>query len=87
MKFKTIAARLAERQFPAPRPLLAAGLTVEIVAGLCLATGIARPYAALALIDFTIAASFMARNFWRYSGSERQGLRRPSPSTLPLSAG
>ncbi|UDL88879.1 DoxX family protein [Mesorhizobium sp. PAMC28654] len=75
LKFTTIVAQLAERQFPAPSLLLAAGSTVETVAGLCLATGVARPYAAPALIAFTVAASLMALNFWRYSGPERQGLR------------
>lgn len=75
LKFKTIAAQLGERQFPAPSLLLAAGSIVELVAGLCLATGVARPYAALALIVFTIAASVLALDFWRYCGPERQGLR------------
>ena len=75
LKFPTVVAQLTERQFPAPRFLLAAGSIVEIVAGLGLATGVARPYAAVTLIAFTIAASVMALNFWRYSGPERQGLR------------
>lgn len=48
---------------------------MELVAGLCLATGIGRPCAALALIAFTIAASVLALDFWRYCGPERQGLR------------
>jgi putative oxidoreductase len=75
LKFKTIAAQLAERHFPMPAPLLAAGSMVEIVAGLCLATGVARAYAALALAAFTIVASVLALDFWRYCGPERQGLR------------
>lgn len=75
LKFKTIAAQLAERHFPMPTPLLAAGSVVEIVAGLCLATGVARACAALALIVFTIAASVLALDFWRYCDPERQGLR------------
>lgn len=75
LKFDTIVTQLTERQFPAPRLLLAAGSVVEIAAGLCLAAGIARPYAALALIGFTVAASVLALDFWRYSGPERQGLR------------
>lgn len=75
MKFKTIEAQLAERQFPAPGFLLAARSIVEIVAGLCVVTGIVRPHAALALIVFTAAASITALNFWCYCGPERQGLR------------
>ncbi|MET2830817.1 DoxX family protein [Mesorhizobium shangrilense] len=75
LKFRTIAAQLAERRFPAPSLLLAAGSIVEIVAGFCMATGIVRPYAALALIAFTVATCLTVLNFWRYSGPERQGLR------------
>jgi putative oxidoreductase len=75
LKFRTIAAQLAERHFPMPKPLLAAGSMVEITAGLCLATGVGRAYASLALIAFTIAASVLALDFWRYRDPERQGLR------------
>lgn len=45
------------------------------MAGLCLVAGFARPYAALALIAFTAAASLLALNFWAYSGPERQAMR------------
>ncbi len=75
LKFRTIAGQLAERRLPFPAVLLAAGSSVEIVAGLCLATGMARPYAALALVVFTVVASVMMLDFWHYSGPERQGLR------------
>ncbi|MGO4831521.1 DoxX family protein [Rhizobiaceae sp. 2RAB30] len=75
LKFKDFIAQLAARKFPAPVLLLAAGSGVEIVAGLCLATGFARPYAALVLVLFTIAASVLVLNFWRYAGHERQALR------------
>ncbi|WP_163272932.1 DoxX family membrane protein [Chelativorans alearense] len=75
LRFRVIAASLAERGFPAPRPLLAAGSVLEIVAGFCLATGIGAAYAAAALAVFTIAATAMALNFWRYTGDERAALR------------
>jgi len=75
LRFRVIAASLAERGFPAPRPLLAAGSVLEIVAGFCLATGIGTAYAAAALAVFTIAASIMMLNFWRYTGDEREALR------------
>lgn len=75
LRFRTIAGQLAERHFPAPTVLLAAGSTVEIAAGLGLATGIGRTCAAMALIAFTVAASAMVLDFWRCSGPERQGLR------------
>lgn len=75
LKFNEFVTQLAARKFPAPALLLAAGSAVEIVAGLCLATGFARPYAALVLVLFTIAASVLVLNFWRYAGHERQALR------------
>jgi putative oxidoreductase len=75
LDFKALAAFLVERNFPAPNLLLPAGSVVQIVAGLALAFGIARPYAAGALIIFTVVASLMLLNFWRYSGAERNSLR------------
>ncbi|MER8521703.1 DoxX family protein [Mesorhizobium sp. M0644] len=75
LRFRAVAASLAERGFPAPRPLLAAGSVLEIAGGFCLATGLGGPFPAAALAVFTIAASFMALNFWRYSGDEREALR------------
>lgn len=75
LRFRTIAGQLAEQGFPAPVPLLAAGSLLEIAAGLCVALGFYRPYAPAALVVFTIAASAMVLNFWRYSGQQRQGLR------------
>src|SRR5919197_1883786 len=75
LNFRTVAAQLKERGFPAPVPLLGAGSVLEIAAGLCLAIDLARAYAAVALIAFTVAASLLALNFWRYSGAERQMLR------------
>lgn len=75
VRFKQTIALLAEQGLPLPGLTLAAGSAVEVVAGLCLAAGFYQPYAALVLVVFTIAASFMLLNFWRYSGEQRQGLR------------
>ena len=75
LRFREVVAQLAARGFPAPAPLLATGSALEIIAGVCLAAGIARPWAAAALGAFTIAASVMALDFWRYGGAERQGMR------------
>lgn len=73
--FRSVAGYLTDTGLPVAALLLALGSIVEIVAGLCLAVGVMRPYAAMVLILFTIAASLMALNFWRYTGTERQGLR------------
>jgi putative oxidoreductase len=75
LRFQVIATSLAERGFPAPRPLLAAGSMLEIVAGFCLAAGIGVAYAAAALAVFTVTASIMTLNFWRYTGDDRDALR------------
>ncbi|GAA2853388.1 DoxX family protein [Aminobacter aminovorans] len=73
--FRTVTGYLTDKGLPVAAVLLALGSIVEIIAGLCLAIGVMRPYAAVALILFTIAATLMALNFWRYTGPERQGLR------------
>ncbi|MET0599263.1 MAG: DoxX family protein [Mesorhizobium sp.] len=75
LRFKEVVSQLESQGFPAPRPLLAAGSIVEIVAGACLAIGIARPYSALALGLFTIVASVMILDFWRHSGAQREAMR------------
>lgn len=75
LNFRAMIVQLKESGFPAPVLLLTAGSVVEIAAGMCLIVGLARTYAALALIGFTVAASLTVLNFWRYSGTERQMLR------------
>lgn len=74
LRFGEVSGMLRERGFVAPRLMLASGSVLEIVAGLCLVVGIYRPYAAVALIVFTLAASLMMLNFWRFDGVERQGV-------------
>lgn len=75
LNFRSVSGYLTAKGVPAAALLLGAGSILEIVAGFCLATGVMRTYAAMALILFTIAATLMALDFWRYSGAERQGLR------------
>ncbi|MCA0028556.1 MULTISPECIES: DoxX family protein [unclassified Mesorhizobium] len=48
---------------------------LELVAGFCLAIGAAVPYAAGALILFTVAANLLVLPFWRHHGPQRQALR------------
>lgn len=85
--FKDVVAMISERGFPAAALLLAAGSLVEFVGGLCLILGISRPYAAAALIAFTVAASLMMLDFWRYSGVERQTLRSSFVVNLAIIGG
>ena len=60
---------------PLPALLLALASGFQVVAGFYLVIGMLRPYAALGLAVFTIAASLLLLDFWRFSGPEREGLR------------
>ncbi|MDX8513724.1 DoxX family protein [Mesorhizobium captivum] len=75
LKFKAMRDYLASRKFPAPTLMLAAGSALEIVAGLMLSLGIAVPFAAGALIVFTLATNVMLLRFWASEEPERQVLR------------
>ncbi|RUU06144.1 DoxX family protein [Mesorhizobium sp. USDA-HM6] len=75
LKFNAMRDYLASRKFPAPTPMLAAGSALEIVAGLMLAVGLAVPFAAGALIVFTLATNVMLLRFWASEEPERQVLR------------
>ena len=75
VKFKAMTEYLAARRFPMPAFVLAAGSALEIVAGSLLAMGIAMPFAAAALVVFTLAANMLLLRFWACEGLERQTLR------------
>lgn len=74
-RFAGVRAMLTGRGWPFAGAFLAAASVVEIVAGLGLIVGIARPWAALALAAFTVAASLLLLDFWRSAGPEREGKR------------
>ncbi|RWE77515.1 DoxX family protein [Mesorhizobium sp.] len=74
-KFGAMRDYLAAQKFPAPALMLAAGSTVEIIAGSLLAVGVTKPLAAGALILFTLATNFMLLRFWASAEPERQVLR------------
>ncbi|WP_217576707.1 DoxX family protein [Mesorhizobium sp. GbtcB19] len=75
VKFAAMRDYLAAQKFPAPAFMLAVGSTAEIVAGFLLAVGIARPFAAVALVIFTLATNVMLLRFWASEEPERQVLR------------
>ncbi|RAZ80014.1 DoxX family protein [Mesorhizobium atlanticum] len=75
VKFGAMRDYLAAQKFPAPALMLAAGSTVEVVGGLLLAIGLARPFAAGALVLFTLATNVMLLRFWASAEPERQVLR------------
>lgn len=75
LRFGIVSAMLAGRKWPAPGPLLAIASAFEITAGLGLALGILRPLAALGLAAFTLVATLLLLDFWRFEGPEREGMR------------
>ncbi|RWM93180.1 MAG: DoxX family protein [Mesorhizobium sp.] len=75
VKFKAMCEYLASRKFPAPAVMLAAGSALEVVAGLMLALGRAVPFAAGALVLFTLATNVAPLRLWESEEPERQVLR------------
>jgi len=74
-QFAAVRGLLAGRGWPFPGPVLAAASLFQLVAGLCLAFGILRPWAALGLAGFTVMASLTLLDFWRATGPDRVGKR------------
>jgi putative oxidoreductase len=74
-RFRQVRAMLTRRGWPAPGVFLAAASILELVAGLGLAFGFARAWSALVLAAFTIVASVLLLDFWRFTGPEREGMR------------
>jgi putative oxidoreductase len=73
--FPAVRGMMAQRGWSMPGPLLASVSVFQIVAGLCLALGPFRPWAALGLAAFTVAASFSFLDFWRTTTSDRTWMR------------
>ncbi len=62
---------IAARGLPAPRPLLAAGIVLQIVAGGLLVAGLWPALAAIGLMAFLVAATLIFHNFWDHEGADR----------------
>lgn len=62
---------MTARGVPQPRPVLYAGIALQIAAGLLLVAGIWPAWSAAALILFTVVATIMFHNFWDYQGPDR----------------
>jgi putative oxidoreductase len=78
---------IAQRGVPAPRLVLVAGTAFQVAAGLLLMLGMLVPVAALALVIFTIVASFMLLNFWSMEGAAREGALNAWLSNLGVIGG
>lgn len=73
--FPAVRGMMAQRGWPIPGPLLASVSAFQIMAGLCLALGLFRPWAALGLAVFTVAASLSFLDFWRTNTPDRMWMR------------
>lgn len=74
-RFQAVKGLVAHRGLPAPGAILAAVSVFQILAGLCLALGPLRPWAALGLAGFTLAASLLFLDFRRAEGADRMWMR------------
>ncbi|MER2509321.1 MAG: DoxX family protein [Amaricoccus sp.] len=73
--FGAVKALVAGHGWRPAGPILAAVSAFQIAAGLCLALGPLRPWAALGLAAFTVAASLSFLAFWRAEGADRMWMR------------
>ena len=74
-RFGVVEEMLAQRRWPYPGAMLAAASIFQVVAGLGMAVGVLRPWAAIGLAAFTVAATLMLLDFWRFEGQQREGMR------------
>lgn len=70
MDLPAFQAMLAKAGIPFPELLGSMAAPVEFGAGVCLLLGLATRYAALALLAFTVAASFTSHRFWEFGGDQ-----------------
>ena len=75
LRFAVVRKMLEDRNWPSPGPALTVASLFQIVAGLCLIAGVLRPWAALALAAFTVAATLLLLDFWNFEGPPREGMR------------
>ncbi len=71
MNATVVSGMMVARGVPMEKPVLYAGIALQIVAGLMFAAGLWVPYTAAALIVFVVAATPMFHDFWNYQGPER----------------
>ena len=62
---------LAKKNIPQPRTWILAGIAIQIVGGLAVASGILAAWGAAALIAFLYLAVYWFHDFWAYPQAER----------------
>ena len=70
--FNALCDDMRSRGVPMAATLLIAGSLFQIAAGLLLAMNVARPWAALGLVVFTLASSVMMLDFWNLQGMDKE---------------
>jgi putative oxidoreductase len=78
---------MAKRGVPLAKGALVAGSLFQIVAGAMLMAGIAVTYAAIGLVAFTLAASFLFLNYWDMQGAERENAKSFLLSNMAILGG
>lgn len=73
--FAAVKTMMASRGWPIAGPLLAIISALQILGGVCLAFGPFRPWAALGLVAFTIAATLSFLDFLRTNSPDRMWMR------------
>ena len=66
-----VSALIKALNFPLPQLVMAGVVCLQAAASLCLILGVWVWLWVAALGTFTLAASYLAHGFWRYSGSDR----------------
>lgn len=74
LNFRSRVEMLKARGWPLPAPLLLAGMGLEVFGGALLIAGVLLPWAAGALILFTVVASVTLLDFWRQPPEARHAV-------------
>ena len=85
--FSEIAAAIAARGVPMASAALLVGTLFEISMGVLLMVGLHPALAALGLVAFTLAASFLMLNFWSLAGAERAAAQNVWLSNIAIVGG
>lgn len=78
---------MAARGVPAAKWAIVAASVFQIIAGAMLMAGVAVAFAALGLVAFTVAASFLLLNYWDMQGAERENAKNFLLSNMAILGG
>ena len=78
---------LSKRGVPMPREALFLALAVQVVGGLSVALSIFPAIGAIGLILFTLGATLLYHDFWRFTGDERMSHFGSAMTNLALIGG